>query len=42
GAGVGRESAVRATQEAGIEVTTIRDVTPLPHNGCKPPKLRRP
>ena len=41
-AGVGRESAVRATQEAGIEVTTIRDVTPLPHNGCKPPKLRRP
>ena len=42
GAGVGRESAVRAVQDAGIEVAAIRDVTPLPHNGCRPPKRRRP
>jgi small subunit ribosomal protein S11 len=42
GAGVGRESAVRTIQEAGIEVATIKDVTPLPHNGCRPPKRRRP
>ena len=42
GAGVGRESAVRAIQEAGIEVELIKDVTPLPHNGCRPPKRRRP
>jgi len=42
GAGVGRESAVRTLQEAGIEVAAIKDVTPLPHNGCRPPKRRRP
>lgn len=42
GAGVGRESAVRTIQESGIEVAAIRDVTPLPHNGCRPPKRRRP
>jgi len=42
GAGVGRESAVRTIQEAGIEVAAIKDVTPLPHNGCRPPKRRRP
>ncbi len=42
GAGVGRESAVRTIQEVGIEVATIKDVTPLPHNGCRPPKRRRP
>jgi small subunit ribosomal protein S11 len=42
GAGVGRESAVRTIQEAGIEVAAIQDVTPLPHNGCRPPKRRRP
>ena len=42
GAGVGRESAVRTIQKAGIEVAAIKDVTPLPHNGCRPPKRRRP
>ena len=42
GAGVGRESAVRTIQEAGIEVMVIKDVTPLPHNGCRPPQRRRP
>lgn len=42
GAGVGRESAVRTIQETGIEVAAIQDVTPLPHNGCRPPKRRRP
>ncbi len=41
GPGAGRESAIRTIQAAGIEVTTIRDVTPLPHNGCRPPKKRR-
>lgn len=41
GAGVGRESAVRTIQESGIEVAAIKDVTPLPHNGCRPPKRRR-
>lgn len=41
GPGAGRESAIRTVQNAGIEVTTIRDVTPLPHNGCRPPKRRR-
>ena len=41
GPGSGRESAVRAVQGLGIEVTTIRDVTPMPHNGCRPPKARR-
>lgn len=41
GPGAGRESAIRTIQNAGIEVTTIKDVTPLPHNGCRPPKKRR-
>jgi small subunit ribosomal protein S11 len=42
GAGVGRDAAIRTIQEAGIEITSIQDVTPLPHNGCRPPKRRRP
>jgi small subunit ribosomal protein S11 len=41
GPGNGRESAIRACHGAGIEVTEIIDVTPLPHNGCRPPKRRR-
>ena len=41
GPGAGRESAVRALQAIGLEVTVIRDVTPVPHNGCRPPKQRR-
>ncbi|MAE93163.1 MAG: 30S ribosomal protein S11 [Deltaproteobacteria bacterium] len=41
GPGGGRESALRALQAAGIRVTMIRDVTPVPHNGCRPPKRRR-
>jgi small subunit ribosomal protein S11 len=41
GPGAGREAAIRAVQAAGLEVTTIRDVTPIPHNGCRPPKRRR-
>ncbi len=41
GPGSGRESAIRALQAAGLEVTMIRDVTPVPHNGCRPPKRRR-
>ena len=41
GPGSGRESAVRALQNAGIEVKSIRDVIPIPHNGCRPPKRRR-
>ena len=41
GPGSGRESAIRTIQNSGIEVTTIVDVTPLPHNGCRPPKRRR-
>ena len=41
GPGSGRESALRAFQTAGLNVTTIRDVTPIPHNGCRPPKRRR-
>ena len=41
GPGAGRESAIRALAVAGLEVTSIRDVTPLPHNGCRPPKRRR-
>ena len=41
GPGAGRESAIRALSVAGLEVTSIRDVTPLPHNGCRPPKRRR-
>jgi small subunit ribosomal protein S11 len=41
GPGSGRESAVRALAAAGFTITTIRDVTPMPHNGCRPPKRRR-
>ena len=41
GPGAGRESAVRAMQAVGLEITLIRDVTPVPHNGCRPPKQRR-
>lgn len=41
GPGAGRESAIRTIQNSGIEITAIRDVTPLPHNGCRPPKKRR-
>ena len=41
GPGSGRESAIRALQTVGIEVKSIRDVTPIPHNGCRPPKRRR-
>jgi small subunit ribosomal protein S11 len=41
GPGAGRESAIRALQAAGLEVTLIKDVTPIPHNGCRPPKRRR-
>ncbi|WP_439881342.1 30S ribosomal protein S11 [Pontibacter sp. MBLB2868] len=41
GPGAGRESAIRTVQNSGIEVTSIKDVTPLPHNGCRPPKRRR-
>jgi small subunit ribosomal protein S11 len=41
GPGAGRESAIRSIQNSGVEVTTITDVTPLPHNGCRPPKRRR-
>lgn len=41
GPGAGRESAVRAMQAVGLEITVIRDVTPVPHNGCRPPKQRR-
>src|SRR5438105_3986385 len=41
GPGSGRDSAIRALQTAGIEVRAIRDVTPIPHNGCRPPKRRR-
>ncbi len=41
GPGAGRESAIRSLQASGIEVTTIKDMTPLPHNGCRPPKKRR-
>ena len=41
GPGSGRESAIRALAAAGVEVRTIRDVTPVPHNGCRPPKRRR-
>jgi len=41
GPGSGRDSAIRALQTAGLEVRTIRDVTPIPHNGCRPPKRRR-
>jgi small subunit ribosomal protein S11 len=41
GPGSGRESALRALQAAGLQVTSIRDITPIPHNGCRPPKKRR-
>ena len=41
GPGSGRESAIRALQAAGLAITSIRDVTPIPHNGCRPPKRRR-
>lgn len=41
GPGSGREAAIRSLQAAGLEVTLIKDVTPLPHNGCRPPKRRR-
>ena len=41
GPGSGRESAIRALQAAGVEIRSIKDVTPIPHNGCRPPKRRR-
>ena len=41
GPGSGRESAIRALQSVGLEITIIKDVTPIPHNGCRPPKQRR-
>ena len=41
GPGSGRETAIRAIQAAGLEITLIKDVTPIPHNGCRPPKRRR-
>lgn len=41
GPGVGREAAVRSLQASGLEITAIKDVTPIPHNGCRPPKRRR-
>ncbi len=41
GPGPGRETAIRGLQEAGLKITAIRDITPIPHNGCRPPKRRR-
>ena len=41
GPGAGREAAIRSLQSAGLEVNLIKDVTPVPHNGCRPPKRRR-
>ena len=41
GPGAGREAAIRALQTAGLSITLIKDVTPIPHNGCRPPKRRR-
>ena len=41
GPGAGRESAIRALQASGLEIKSIKDVTPIPHNGCRPPKRRR-
>ena len=41
GLGSGRETAIRSLQTAGLEITSIKDVTPIPHNGCRPPKRRR-
>jgi small subunit ribosomal protein S11 len=41
GAGAGREAALRGLLDAGLQITRIRDITPIPHNGCRPPKKRR-
>jgi small subunit ribosomal protein S11 len=41
GPGSGREAAIRSLQTAGLDITSIRDVTPIPHNGCRPPRRRR-
>ena len=41
GPGAGRESAIRALEAVGLQITMIKDVTPVPHNGCRPPKRRR-
>jgi small subunit ribosomal protein S11 len=41
GPGAGREAAIRSLQASGLEVTAITDITPIPHNGCRPPKRRR-
>ncbi len=41
GPGSGREAAIRSLQAAGLEISSIKDVTPIPHNGCRPPKRRR-
>lgn len=41
GPGAGREAAIRSLQAAGLEINSIKDVTPIPHNGCRPPKRRR-
>jgi len=41
GPGSGRETAIRALQATGLQITLIRDITPVPHNGCRPPKKRR-
>ena len=41
GPGAGRETAIRALESSGLEITLIRDITPIPHNGCRPPKRRR-
>jgi small subunit ribosomal protein S11 len=41
GVGSGRDAAVRSLNTAGLEITSIKDITPLPHNGCRPPKKRR-
>ncbi len=41
GPGPGREAAIRSLQNAGLDITAIRDITPIPHNGCRPPKQRR-
>jgi small subunit ribosomal protein S11 len=41
GPGSGRETAIRSLQSAGLEISTIRDITPIPHNGCRPPRRRR-
>jgi small subunit ribosomal protein S11 len=41
GPGAGREAAIRSLQTAGLEILSIKDITPIPHNGCRPPKRRR-